>query len=381
MRILHTSDWHLGRILHEHSLLVDQERYLGDLLDHLRESRYDALVVAGDVFDRSIPSEEAVDLWNDFLEEFATACPETSLLAIAGNHDSATRLALASRIIERSGIHIRGGVDRIEDPVTVSDADGVVVRVWMLPFLWAGTLIQDREDGRWALQTQEEALAEAVRRIQAKVDPRELNVLLAHCFAKGGQATDSERTLVGPAVQVDPGLFRGFDYVALGHLHRAQALGPKIRYSGSPLPYSFSESGHAKAMMAVTLRKGIDPIVEAVPVTPLRPMKDLRASLEELLSDPRFAGLEDSYIRVTLTQPSGIGQPVARLRLRFPLLLEFLEYSSPQTGLEDALLQTRHEDLLDEFQAFERRLRGGSRVSEELLAAFTELRGGMESAR
>ncbi len=381
MRILHTSDWHLGRILHEHNLLPDQRKFLGDLLAHLRESRYEALVIAGDIFDRSIPSEEAVELWNSFLEDFAAACPDTALLAIAGNHDSATRLALASRLIERAGIHIRGGAERLDDPVTVRDADGAIARIWMLPFLWSGSLYQDRVEGRFALQTQEEALAEAVRLIRTKLNPAELNLLVAHCFASGAQASDSERNLVGMATQIDPRLFQDFDYVALGHLHRSQALGPRMRYSGTPLPYSFSEAAQAKAMAAVTLQKGLDPFVAAIPVNPLRPMKDLRGTMEELETDPRYAGLQDSYVRVTLTEPSPVGQPVLRLRLRFPLLLEFQEYVAPQADKIDTPDETLKTDLLDEFKDFERRLRGEDGASEGLLEAFTVLRGEMERAR
>ena len=381
MRILHTSDWHLGRILHEHSLLPDQGKFLEDLLAHLRESRYEALVIAGDIFDRSIPSEEAVELWNHFLEDFAAACPDTSLLAIAGNHDSATRLALASRLIERAGIHIRGVAERLEDPVTVRDVDGAIARVWMLPFLWSGSLYQDRVEGRFALQTQEEALAEAVRLIRTKLNPAELNLLVAHCFASGAQVSDSERTLVGTAAQIDPRLFQDFDYVALGHLHRPQALGPRMRYSGTPLPYSFSESTQVKAMAAVTLRKGFDPVVADIPVIPLRPMKDLRGTLHELETDPGYAGLGETYVRVSLTEPSPVGQPVVRLRLRFPFLLEFQEYLSPQPGPMDAPSERLELDLLDEFKDFERHLRGEAGAPEGLLAAFSDLRGEMERAR
>ena len=381
MRILHTSDWHLGRILHEHNLLPDQQKFLKDLLAHLRESRYEALVIAGDIFDRSIPSEDAVDLWNHFLEDFASTCPDTALLAIAGNHDSATRLALASRLIERAGIHIRGGVERLEDPVTVRDADGAIARIWMVPFLWSGSLIQDREDGRFVLQTQEEALAEAVRRIRARINPGELNLLVAHCFANGAQVSDSERILVGTAAHIDPELFRDFDYVALGHLHRPQALGAKMRYSGTPLPYSFSEATHVKAMAAVTLRKGFNPVVAAIPVIPLRPMKDLRGTLQELETDPRYTGLDDSYVRVTLTEPSLVGQPVMRLRLRFPFLLEFQEYISPQPDRMEMPSETLKADVLDDFKDFEQRIRGEAGVSEGLLDAFITLRGEMERAR
>ncbi|HWQ10465.1 MAG TPA: exonuclease subunit SbcD, partial [Holophaga sp.] len=291
MRLLHTSDWHLGRVLHEHSLLEDQKHFLDGLLDHLRVNRYDALLLAGDVFDRAIPPEEAVALWNGFLEAFCTECPDTALLAITGNHDSATRVAVAARVIERTGIHLRGGAERLAEPVTIRDAEGAVARIWMVPFLWSGSL-QEGADGQRVLQTQEEALAEAVRRIRAQADPAELNVLVAHCFASGGQVSDSERTLVGTAVQVDPGLFEGFDYVALGHLHRPQALGPRIRYSGTPLPYSFSEASQRKSMAAVTLAKGVEPAVDLVPVQPFRAMMDLKGTLAELQADPKYAGLE-----------------------------------------------------------------------------------------
>ncbi len=381
MRILHTSDWHLGRILHEYNLLPDQEKFLKDLLALIQESKYDALIIAGDIFDRSIPSEEAVDLWNRFLEDFAANCPDTSLLAIAGNHDSATRLAVASRLIERTGIHIRGGADRLEDPVSVRDVDGSIARIWMVPFIWSGCLTKDCEDGLFALQTQEDALAEAVRRIHARANPAELNLLVAHCFASGGQVSDSERTLVGTAAQIDAALFDDFDYVALGHLHRPQAMSATVRYSGSPLPYSFSESAQLKTMTAITLKKGSDPGIEAIRIIPLHPMKDLRGRLDELLNDPGYAGLEDTFIRATLTEPSGISQPVARLRLRFPLLLEFQEYVSPSHDAVEAFPDPQATDMLDEFKAFEQHLRGEAGGSENLLAAFVALRSELEQSR
>ncbi|WP_005034016.1 exonuclease SbcCD subunit D [Holophaga foetida] len=375
MRILHTSDWHLGRVLHEHSLLRDQESFLGSLLEHLRECPYEALVVAGDVFDRSIPSEEAVGLWNGFLEGFRAACPETALLVIAGNHDSAARVALASRLLEAGGIHIRGGGERVDEPVRLPGAD-----VWLVPFLWSGSLAVGGENGRVMIQTQREALAEAVARIRLRMDPQRINILVAHCFAVGGEVSDSERTLVGTAVQVETQLFEGFDYVALGHLHRPQGLGPRIRYSGTPLAYSFSEAGQAKSMAAITLTKGVDPELELVPVRPFRTMLNLKGSLEELMEDERFAGLGEAYVRVTLTGPAGITQPVARLRSRFPLLLDFQEYVAPQSQALAPLPALRKPDIGEEFQAFERRLRDGDPPGP-LVAAFSELRAELERTR
>lgn len=375
MRILHTSDWHLGRVLHEHSLLRDQEMFLGELLERLRASRFEALVIAGDVFDRSIPSEDAVGLWNAFLEGFREACPGTALLVIAGNHDSATRVALASRLLEAGGIHIRGGGERVDEPVRLPGAD-----IWLVPFLWSGSLSIDGENGRVLLQTQREALEEAVARIRRHMDPERLNVLVAHCFATGGEVSDSERTLVGTAIQIETRTFEGFDYVALGHLHRPQGLGPRIRYSGTPLAYSFSEAGQSKSMAAITLVKGAEPQVELLPVSPLRPMVNLKGTLEELLEEERFAGLGEAYVRVTLTKPAGISQPVARLRSRFPLLLDFQEYCAPQSQSTAPIPAIQKADLGEEFRAFERRLRDDD-PSDALVAAFGELRAEMEQSR
>jgi exonuclease SbcD len=154
-----------------------------------------------------------------------------------------------------------------------------------------------------------------------------------------------------------------------------------MRYSGTPLAYSFSEAAHVKTLSSVTLKKGDDPVVEEVPVVPLRPMKDLRGTMGELETDPRYSGLEDTYVRVTLTEPSGVGQPVARLRLRFPLLLEFQEFLSPLPGTEESHPEPRMADVLEEFKAFEHRLRGKAGASEALVAAFLELRGELERSR
>lgn len=376
MRFLHTSDWHLGRTLHEHSLLEDQSRFLDDLLAHMDQAGYDALVIAGDVFDRSVPSEEAVALWNGFLERFAAACPGTALVAIAGNHDSGARLAGASRVIERAGVHLRGGAERLEEPVRLPGAD-----LWLIPFLWSGSLVREGEDGPLRLQSQEAALAEAVARIRARMDASRLNVLVAHCFAAGAEPSESERTLVGTAVQVGTELFAGFDYVALGHLHRPQALGPRVRYSGSPLAYSFSEAGQAKSLAAVTLAKDAAPAVDLVPITPLRPMVSVKGTLDELLADPRFSGLGEAYVRVVLTETASLGQPAARLRSRFPLLLELQEATSsvPLQPLAP-LPALERPDLGTDFLAFQQRLRGEA-PPEALQAAFADLRRDLEKTR
>ncbi len=376
MRLLHTSDWHLGRTLHEHGLLEDQARFLDDLLATLDMERPDALVIAGDVFDRSVPSEDAVALWNGFVERFAVACPRTTLIAIAGNHDSGARLAGASRVIERAGVHLRGGPDRLDTPVRVGAAD-----VWLVPFLWAGSLVKEGEDGPLRLQSQEAALAEAVTRIRACMDSERINILVAHCFAAGAEPSESERTLVGTAVQVGTDLFEGFDYVALGHLHRPQALGPRVRYSGTPLAYSFGEAGQAKSLALVTLDKGSEPDIRLLPVTPLRPMVKLRGTLQELLEDPKHSGLGECYVCIELTESESLGQPFVRLKRRFPRLLEMTVAEAkmlPDAGPD--LPAPAHADLEEDFVAFEQRLRKQA-PAEALLGAFRELRKTLERAR
>jgi len=354
MRILHTSDWHLGRVLHQHPLLEDQGAILDRIVAHCRDTAYDALLVSGDLFDRSLPSEDAVRLWSRCLRDLRAACPELPILVIAGNHDSAARIAYAADALALARIHVRGGADAILAPVELGDAAGARMQVWMLPFLWAGDLDVLGGPGESLIRTQEETLREAIERIRPLQDPGALQVVLAHCFARGGAATDSERTLVGTATDVDPGLFEPFDYAALGHLHRCQKIHERAWYSGSPLPYSFSEAQDAKGMLAVELAPGRPPVVARIPLDPPHPMRRLRGALPDLLQDPRFEPDTGCLVEITLRREDAGTHPFALLKTRFPLLLH-LEYEQDPAAAAEAAGRggaERPGDLLSDFRQF-----------------------------
>ena len=380
MKILHTSDWHLGRILHEQNLAPDQQHFLDQFLDHCREHPYDAVIIAGDIFDRSIPNEDAIDLWNRFLVRYSDAVSNTPLIVIAGNHDSAARLSTASEIIEKTGIHIRGGSDRICQPVSVTDREGAEADVWCLPFLWAGSFSRDDNGEEKILHSQTEVIEEGLRQIRAAMNTDRINILVSHCFVTGGESSDSERTLVGTASRMDLSQFDGFEYVALGHLHRAQTLSFRVHYSGTPLAYSFSEAGQKKAFLSVNLAKNENPLVEKIPVIPLREMMDLSGTLDDMLFSSDYDVAEDAYVRVCLTAPAGATLPIQRLRHRFPYLLEFRDHSVSSDDMSGAQSINVDEcDIGDDFVAFEKRLRGEAGASSELLSAFNRVRSLLEA--
>ena len=383
MKLLHTSDWHLGRVLHEHSLLPDQARFLDDLMALLVRDPHDALLVAGDVFDRGVPPEGAVERFTLFLRDLRAACPKLPIVLIAGNHDSAARLAYGASLFALADVHIRAATEAIDEPVLLRGADGSRAELWAVPFLWPGSLSAHREGEPTPLGTQAAALEEAVRRVRVRRSSEEgvLQVLMAHCFAAGGEVSDSERTLVGLATQVSPGVLSGFDYVALGHLHRPQQVAERVWYSGSPLKYSFSEAGDAKAVLSVTLRPGELPRVTRVPIVPLREMAILRGSFRDLLENPTHLALADRYLRVELAETERVAQPVVLLRRRFPLLLDF---RMPEAPVDDSAVGAQaagprdRADVEQDFLDFERRLRGDVALPDGMLDAFRALRARAE---
>ena len=380
MRILHTSDWHLGRVLHERSLLDDQGAFLDALLEQLRAAPHDVLVIAGDVFDRAVPPEDAVLRLTRFLADLRAACPQTAVVAIAGNHDSGARLAYGAPLLAATGVHLVGAFEADAEPVVVR-AGGAVAEIWPVPFLWPGSLSSHRDGDPVVLGTQAGALEEAVARVRARRTPGAVQVLVAHCFARGGAVSDSERTLVGNATEVDAVLFEGFDYVALGHLHRPQRVTDNAWYAGSPLKYSFSEAGDAKCTLSVEVATGAAPTVTRVPVAQPREMTILRGTLRELLDDPRHAFAAAHYVRAELVAPEVVAQPVALLRARFPHLLDFrmpdpvAEAASPRAAARDRA------DVEADFLDFQRRVRpADDPLGPALLDAFRAVRARAEKA-
>jgi exonuclease SbcD len=317
MRILHTSDWHLGKVLLERSLLEDQRHALAQITALLAAEPHDLLIVAGDIFDRSIPPEDAVTLLGDWLVGVREVAPGLPIVLIAGNHDSAARLAWSAGLLARGGVHIRGEAERVGEPVHLTTAAGEEAEVWPVPFLWPGALAEGEGPS-----TQVAALEAAVARVHTRQTPGVTQVLVAHCFTQGGRASDSERTFIGQATFVDPALFAGFDYVALGHLHRPQKVAENTHYSGSLGKYSFSEVDDDKGVLSVDVRAGVPPVVTPRRLRPLRQMRVLSGELPALLESPAYEPFRDDYVSITLTRPVHAGQPMATLRTRFPYLLQ-----------------------------------------------------------
>lgn len=329
MRILHTSDWHLGRAFHGVDMLPHQARFLDHVIEVVEAESVDVVVVAGDVYDRGLPPVDAVSLASETLGRLARS--RAQVVISSGNHDSARRLGFASDLIAHAGIHLCTDAARLDQPVVIEDADGPVA-FYGIPYL-------DPEVCKrtWDLpvRSHEASLTEAVARVRADLADRGAarSVVLAHAFVAGAAPSDSERDIaVGGVDRVPVSTFDGIHYVALGHLHGAQALRDNVRYSGSPLAYSFSEAGHRKGSWLVDLsRDGVDCAFVSAPVP--RSLARIQGTLDDLIADPGLEHLTDAWIQATLTDPARPLNAMDRLRRRFPHALA-LNYLPPAADRE-----------------------------------------------
>jgi exonuclease SbcD len=354
MRLLHTSDWHLGRCFHGASLHDEQAEALDRIVELAQQRAVDLVVIAGDIYDRAIPPAEAVQLFTATLARLRRA--EIAVVAIAGNHDSHVRVSVYDPLLSALGVTIRGDVGRLREPVLVQPKDGgQVVAVYPLPYLepslhgpllrqeLAGVPERDGEPGsgaeaggRFSHEGVTRLALAAIRRDLAKrVGSR--SVLVAHAFVAGGLSSDSERQLsVGQVDRVSVEAFAGFDYVALGHLHGSQQLdGPRLAYSGTPLPYSFSEERQRKSVRLVELAADGTPSVELLPLEVGRPLQTITGTLESLCRDPALEGARQARVRAFLTDETLPLQAMARLRQRFPHAVE-LRHQPPEVQRSSA---------------------------------------------
>ncbi|MET8212206.1 exonuclease SbcCD subunit D [Streptomyces sp. NPDC005373] len=331
MRLLHTSDWHLGRAFHRVNMLGAQAEFISHLVATVRERAVDAVVVSGDVYDRAVPPLAAVELFDDALHRLADQGIPTVM--ISGNHDSARRLGVGAGLIGRAGIHLRTDPGACATPVLIPDATGDVA-FYGLPYL-EPALVKD-EFGV-SKPGHEAVLAAAMDRVRADLAERPAgtrSVVLAHAFVTGGEASDSERDItVGGVAAVPSGVFDGVDYVALGHLHGSQVISERVRYCGSPLPYSFSEADHRKSMWLVDLDAHGFAAAERVDCPVPRPLARIRGDLADLLKRPDLTAHEESWVEATLTDPVRPDDPMARLAERFPHTLSLA--FDPQRAPED----------------------------------------------
>ena len=369
MRILHTSDWHLGRSFHREGMLTHQGVFVDHLLEVVERERVDLVVVAGDVYDRALPQVDAVRLASEALGRLAAS--RATVVLTSGNHDSAQRLGFGAELIDAAGVYIRTDASRVDVPVLLEDEHGPVA-IYGLPYLDPDTV---REPWQLSTRSHAAALGEAMRRVRTDLSsrPGARSVVMAHAFVAGraedaGElASDSERDIsVGGVSIVPTDVFDGVSYAALGHLHGRHTLSDTVRYSGSPLAYSFSEARQHKGSWLIDLGPDGLSHAEFIDAPVPRPLAALRGELEELLCDPALAVHEDSWLQVTLTDTVRPLQAMDRLRRRFPhaLMLGFESTAPVVGGLTHPRGPARRDrDLVADFVA-ERR--GAPASSEEL---------------
>ena len=325
MKLIHLSDLHIGKRVNEVSMIEDQEYILHQILRIIKDEKADAVLLCGDIYDKSIPSAEAVTLFDDFLNRLALL--QVTVLAISGNHDSPERLAFGNRLMEGAGIHISPVYDGSISPLQLTDAQGAV-NFWLLPFIKPAHVKRYFPDE--AIESYTDACRVAVAHMG--VDTRERNVLLTHQFVTGAVTCESEELSVGGSDNVDASVFAGFDYVALGHIHGPQNVGSnKIRYCGTPLKYSFSEANHYKSVTVVELGEKGNLELHTAALTPLHDMRVIRGSFGEVTSKSFYEGTAtDDYLQVILTDEEDVPEAIGKLRVIYPNIMK-LTYGNTRT--------------------------------------------------
>ncbi|MBR2999464.1 MAG: exonuclease SbcCD subunit D [Oscillospiraceae bacterium] len=326
MRLMHLSDLHLGKRLENYSLLEDQRYILAQVLKIIDRECPDAILIAGDVYDRSVPSVEAVALFDRFLTDLAER--KQKVFVISGNHDSPERLSFGGKLMEYSGIHISPVYQGNVVPYPISDRYGTV-NVYLLPFVkpvYVRRFFPEQEIASYT-----DAIRVAVE--QMGIDKTQRNVLVAHQFVTGAVRSESEEITVGGLDNVDASVFDGFDYVALGHIHGPQDIEPEwIRYCGTPLKYSFSESGQVKSVTMVDMGEKGDVKVRLVPLEPVKELTQIRGNFDEVASSKYYAGttLQDDYLKVVLTDEDDIPDAMGKLRMIYHNIVK-MEYDNTRT--------------------------------------------------
>jgi exonuclease SbcD len=338
MRLLHTSDWHIGRSLHGADLLREQEEVLSGLADVVGAEAVDVVVVAGDVYDRAVPSADATGVLDRVIGRLLRA--GAAVVLTPGNHDSARRLGTFSGLLSAAGLHVRATTAGLDEPVLLRDEHGEVA-VYGLPYLEPE--IARHELGVPGARSHEAVLAEAMERVRRDLflRPGARSVVLAHAFVGGGVPSDSERDIcVGGVDLVPAAVFDGVDYVALGHLHRPQTLTERLRYSGSPLAYSFGEAGQEKQVWLVDLDATGLAGVRALALPTPRPLTVLTGTLDELLADPAHTSVEEHFVSARLTDEVRPSDPMRQLQTRFPHCVH-LEWTGSAGGGDGRSYQER----------------------------------------
>ena len=410
MKLLHTGDMHLGKNLHEAPLIEDQKYMLNNLMAELARDSYAALILAGDVYDRTIPSAEAVELFSSFLVDLRHSYPELDICVIPGNHDSARRLSYADRILGEQHIHIICNPENSFTPIILSK-NGERLAIWLLPFLAPGTLRPEavtesnpaerngnanqspeldfsRDDER-ILISQADLAAEAARHFSSLLSTPEYagypSILVAHLFTLSGKSSESERIFLGTAEKVDPELFHNFAYVALGHLHRSQKVTERMYYAGSPLAYAFDEAGTEKKFLKVEIdckSTGFPVQVTPIPIQPLHRVSRVSGRFDDFYTGTQFDSYADDFLEINLTDENLVVNPMNLLRPKFPNLLSLRQGMTEGSGTQADVpagsvldsaksVNTEKRNPVEDFCRFEERLYGN--VDQDRKELFSSL--------
>lgn len=379
MRLIHTSDWHLGRSFHGAGLGDAHRAFVDFLVSLVRSEQADAVLISGDVYDRALPPQDAVELFDDALARLRQAGAQ--VVVSAGNHDSAVRLGFGARVLAAGGVHLRTDLESITRPVLLGQGDEQVA-VYGLPFLDPPAVAAALGvEGR----TQQTVVPAALDLVRADLQERGIpGVVMAHSFVTGADGCDSERSIaVGGVDLVGAGAFEGFAYAALGHLHRPQVVRPGVVYCGSPVAMSFSESEDVKQVVVVDVEDGVARTRD-VPVPLHRKAVRLRGTLDHLLYDPTLDEHEQHWVEATLTDPLRPARALEQLRRRFPHALRLVFDAPVESSSRSYVARTEGRSELDVCCEFLQHVRPAAPVSEAecalLTQALTAVRSGVSGS-
>lgn len=371
MKFIHLSDLHLGKRVNEFSMLEDQEYILTKIINIIDKQKPNGIIIAGDVYDKSVPSAEAVELFDDFLVRLSKR--DLKVFVISGNHDSAERIAFGGRLMDKSGIFMSPVYNGEVEPIVLSDEFGEI-NVYMLPFVKPSNVRRFFPDSEILSYT--DAVKVAVDAMN--IDPSKRNILITHQFVTGAERTESEDVSVGGSDNVDASVFAAFDYVALGHIHRGQKCGGGdfIRYSGTPLKYSFSEANDKKSVTVVDIKAKGDVSLEYVPLVPKRDMVEIKGTYEELTLKSFWENTtyHEDYMHITLTDEEDIPDVLTKLRVIYKNIMK-LDYDNKRTrtmneisGVGNVKEKSAYEHFNDFYE-----LQNGQPLSEEQSAFLNDI--------
>ena len=369
MKCIHLSDLHIGKKVNEFSMLEDQAYILTKIINIIDEQNIESVFIAGDIYDKYIPPIDAVNLFDDFLVRLSKR--NLKVFIISGNHDSAERLAFGGRLMNQSGIYVSPIYHGDIQPITIQDDYGDL-NVYLLPFIKPANV---RHSLEIEVSSYNEAVEKAIEHMN--IDTTKRNVLLAHQFVTGAIRSDSEEISVGGSDNVDAHLFKEFDYVALGHIHRPQkCIYDYIRYSGTPLKYSFSEANHHKSVTIIDIKEKGNLFIEQIPLIPKRDMVELKGTYNELVAKSFYehTTYQEDYVHITLTDEEDILDALAKLRVIYKNIMK-LDYDNQRTrhqselSLSDAIEdKTPYEHFSDFYE-----MMNGQSLNDEQSAFMHQL--------